>query len=93
MSTKKKETELLTVEGNKMTTINRKLELLQDPDVLQMLFDILHRRRQKYSAADNSGQHYEYKEMVAELEKDYIRIEEESNKAIKTETFNQLYGE
>ncbi len=49
----------------------RILELLHDKDVEQMLYDVLHKRRVKYSTADNSGQHIDYKDMVKELEKDY----------------------
>ena len=47
------------------------LELLQDKDVEQMLFDALHKRRTRYSVADNSGTHVEYKEMLEEMKKDY----------------------
>lgn len=47
------------------------LELLKDRDVEQMLFDALHKRRTKYSKADNSGSHAEYKEMMEEMKKDY----------------------
>lgn len=54
-----------------MKNYKKMLELLEDPNVIQMLFDILHKRRTKYSVADNSGRHADYKEMVNELEKDY----------------------
>ena len=48
-----------------------KLKLLEDPVVKEVLYDILHKRRSKYSIADNSGHHSEYKEMIKELEEDY----------------------
>lgn len=51
--------------------MERMIELLKDKDVIQLLFDVLHKRRQKYSTADNSGQHVEYKEMVKDLKNDY----------------------
>jgi len=36
-------------------TYVKMLELLKDPNVIQMLFDTLHKRRTKYSVSDNSG--------------------------------------
>lgn len=54
-----------------MKNYKKLLELLQDKDVEQIVFDALHKRRAKYSAADNSGQHSDYKEMYEELKKDY----------------------
>lgn len=57
-----------------------KLEKLKNPVVIEILYDILHKRRSKYSTTDNSGQHSEYKDMVSELDADYRReISKQSN--------------
>lgn len=50
---------------------NRRLELIQDKEVQTLLYDILHKRRLRFSKADNSGQHVDYKDMIKELEEDY----------------------
>ena len=52
-------------------TPSQKIEALKDPVVKQVVFDALHRRRIKYSAADNSGQHSDYVEIVDDMKKDY----------------------
>lgn len=55
----------------KSITAEQKLEVLQNPVVRKVLYDILHKRRAKYSTADNAGQHIDYLVMVDDLEKDY----------------------
>ena len=52
-------------------TAGQKIEALKDPIVKQVVFDALHRRRMKYSAADNSGQHIDYIEIVDDMLRDY----------------------
>lgn len=51
--------------------VQKKLDVLEDEVVVQVLFDILHKRRNKYSLADNSGQQSDYQDMVKELKEDY----------------------
>lgn len=56
-----------------MALEKEKLELLQNPLVRAIVFDALHKRRDKYSSADNGGTHTEYRVMVNEIEKDYLK--------------------
>lgn len=52
----------------------RKLELLKQEDVRAIVMDALHKRRVRYSEADNAGDHEQYKQMVNELKADYWKI-------------------
>ena len=50
--------------------ISKKLELLQDKDVEQIVYDVLHMKRSKFPDM-NIGQHSDYKAIVKELKEGY----------------------
>lgn len=57
-----------------MINEKEKYDLLTKNELVRaIVYDALHKRRSKYSTADNSGQHSDYKEMIRELANDYLK--------------------